>query len=89
MTNDHKLFKKLDKTFVSKVKNENGDLISVKGKGTVAIESLSSMKYIFDVLFVPDIDQNLFSLPELVEKGFKFIWRQSVLDQRCQRQRCI
>lgn len=35
MTNDHKLFKELDKTVVSKVKIGNGDFISVKGKGTL------------------------------------------------------
>jgi len=79
MTNDHKLFKELDKTVVSKVKIRNGDFISVKGKGTVAIEILSSTKYISDVLFVHDIDQNLLSLPELVEKGYKFIFE----DNRC------
>jgi capsule polysaccharide modification protein KpsS len=63
MTDDHKLFKELDKTVVSKVKIGNGDFISVKGKGMVAIESLSGMKNISDVLFVPDIDQNLLSVP--------------------------
>jgi len=78
MTNDHKLFKELDKTVVSKVKIGNGDFISVKGKGTVAIESLSGMKYISDVLFVPNIDQNLLSVPQLVEKGFKVIFEDNV-----------
>ena len=78
MTNDHKLFKEHDKTVVSKVKIGNGDFISVKGKGTVAIESLSGMKYISDVLFVPDIDQNLLSVPQLIEKGFKVIFEDNV-----------
>jgi predicted aspartyl protease len=74
MTNDHKLFKELDKTIVSKVKIGNGDFISVKGKGTVAIESLDGLKYISDVLYVPDIYQNLLSVPQLVELGFKVIF---------------
>jgi hypothetical protein len=73
-TNDHKLFKELDKTIVSKVKIGNGDFISVKGKGIVAIESLDGLKYISDVLYVPDIYQNLLSVPQLVEKGFKVIF---------------
>ncbi|XP_025984111.1 uncharacterized protein LOC114408300 [Glycine soja] len=56
MTNDQTLFKELDKTIVSKVKIGNGDSISVKGKETVTIESLTGLKHISDVLYVPDID---------------------------------
>jgi hypothetical protein len=74
MTNDHKLFKELDKTIVSKVKIGNSDFISVKGKDIVAIESLDGLKYISDVVYVPDIDQNLLSVPQLVENGFKVIF---------------
>ena len=74
MTNDQKLFKELDKTIVSKVKIGNGDFILVMGKWIVAIESLVGLKHISDVLYVPDIDQNLLSLAQLVEKGFKVIF---------------
>ncbi|RVW87121.1 hypothetical protein CK203_026986 [Vitis vinifera] len=49
----------------------NGEYILVKGKGTVAIESQTGLKLIYDVLFVPDIDQNLLSVGQLVEKEFK------------------
>jgi len=56
MTNNQKLFKKLEKTIISKVKIRNGDYISVKCKGIVAINSLSSLKYISDVLYIPNID---------------------------------
>ncbi|KAI4353686.1 hypothetical protein L6164_002617 [Bauhinia variegata] len=78
MTHDQKLFKELDKTIVSKVKIGNGDFISIKGKGTVAIESLTGLKYISDVLYVPDIDQNLLSVGQLVEKGFKVIFEDNL-----------
>ena len=74
MTNDLKLFKELDKTIVSKVKIGNSDFISVKGKGNVVIESLTSLKYISNVLYVPDIDQNLLSVSQVLEKGFKVIF---------------
>ena len=43
----------------------------MKGKGMVAIESQTGLKLIYDVLFVPDIDQNLLSVGQLVEKRFK------------------
>jgi len=74
MTNDHKLLKELDKTVVSKVQIGNGDFITVKGKKTVAIENLSGMKYIYDVLS----DQNLLSVPQLFGKGFKVIFEDNV-----------
>ena len=71
MTHDQDLFKEIDRTTISKVRIGNGEYIPVKGKGTVAIESLTGLKLIYDVLFVPDIDQNLLSVGQLVEKGFK------------------
>jgi len=46
-------------------------------KWTVAIESLTGLKYISDVLYVPDIDQNLLSVAQLVEKGFKVIFEEN------------
>ena len=71
MTYDQDLFREIDRTAISKVRIGNGEYIPVKGKGTVAIESLTGLKLISDVLFVPDIDQNLLSVGQLVEKGFK------------------
>ena len=44
MTNDQELFKELDKTIISKVKIGNGEFISAKGKGKVALKSLTCLK---------------------------------------------
>nr|GMD66941.1 Retrovirus-related Pol polyprotein from transposon TNT 1-94 [Ipomoea batatas] len=74
MTGDEELFRELDRSQVSNVRIGNGDCIPVKGKGTVAIESCTGTKLISDVLYVPDIDQNLLSVGQLVEKGFKVIF---------------
>ena len=71
MTYDQDLFREIDRTAISKVRIGNGEYIPVKGKGTVAIESQTGLKLIYDVLFVPDIDQNLLSVGQLVEKEFK------------------
>ena len=49
----------------------NGDHIVVKGKGTIVISTNIGTKTISDVLFVPDIDKNLLSVGQLIEKGFK------------------
>ena len=71
MTYDQDLFREIDRTAISKVRIGNGEYIPVKGKGTVAIESQTGLKLIYDVLFVPDIDQNLLNVGQLVEKEFK------------------
>ena len=90
MTNDQALFTEIDKTLISKVKIGNGEFISVKGKGTVAIESLTGLKHITNVLYVPDIDQNLLSVGQLVEKGFKVIFEDKwYLIKDARGQKCV
>ena len=59
---------------MSKVQIGNGQYIAVEGKGTVAISSCSGTKFIFDVLYVPEIDQNLLSVGQLIEKGYKVVF---------------
>nr|KYP63299.1 Retrovirus-related Pol polyprotein from transposon TNT 1-94 [Cajanus cajan] len=65
------LFKDLKPTKVTKVRIGNGDYISMNGKGTIAISISSGTKTILEVLHVPDIDKNLLSVGQLIEKGFK------------------
>ncbi|XP_073317226.1 uncharacterized protein [Primulina huaijiensis] len=74
MTHDKELFKELKCIESKKVKIGNGEYIVVKGKGTVAIASCSGTKLITDVLYVPYIDQNLLSVGQLIEKGFKVMF---------------
>ncbi|XP_052482490.1 uncharacterized protein LOC128036024 [Gossypium raimondii] len=71
MTHDKELFKELKIVESKKVRIGNGDYIVVKGKGTITITSCSGTKFITDVLYVHDIDQNLLSVGQLIEKGFK------------------
>jgi len=79
MTYDRELFKDLDETTISKFRIGNDTLIEVKGKGTVAIESLSGLKLISDVLYVPEINRNLLSVTQLLEKGYKVLFE----DKKC------
>ncbi|XP_038889190.1 uncharacterized protein LOC120079069 [Benincasa hispida] len=76
MTNDKELFKDIDKSFKPRVKIGNGEYLEVKGKTTVSIESCAGIKLITKVLFVPEIDQNLLSVGQLVEKGFKVLFEE-------------
>jgi len=68
MASDKKLFKELRNTETMKVRIGNGECLSVKGKGTIAITSCSRTKFITDVLYVLDLDRNLLSVGQLMEK---------------------
>ncbi|XP_019257892.1 PREDICTED: uncharacterized protein LOC109236130 [Nicotiana attenuata] len=71
ITYDRNLFNDFTSIGNKKVRIGNGDYILAKGKGTVAIPTNSGTKKISNVLYVPDIDQNLLSVGQLMEKGFK------------------
>jgi len=74
MTHDKEIFREMDRSQVSKVRIGNGKLIAIKGNGIVAIESCTCTKLISDVLYVPNIDENLLSMGQLLDKGFKVIF---------------
>jgi len=74
MTFDRAFFKDLRPTNVTKVRIGNSDYISVKGKGTGIITSFAVTRCIIDVLFVPEINQNLLSVGQLIKRGFKVVF---------------
>ena len=59
------------------MKIRNGEYIVVQEKGTIAIESFSGEKIIKDVLFVLEINQNLLSVGQLIEKGFMVVFEEN------------
>ncbi|KAG8490918.1 hypothetical protein CXB51_014710 [Gossypium anomalum] len=75
MASDESLFKNLDRSYGSKIRIGNGELIEAKGKGSVFVNTCSGNKVISDVLFVPDIDQNLLSVGQLVEKRYSLVFK--------------
>ncbi|KAG8493279.1 hypothetical protein CXB51_010854 [Gossypium anomalum] len=75
MASDERLFKNLNRSFTSKVRVGNGNLIEAKGKGDVVISTHLGNKAIFDVLYVPDIDQNLLSVGQLIENGYSLLFK--------------
>ena len=50
------------------------DYIQTKGKWTIAMSTSLSAKFISVVLYVPEIDQNLLSVSQLLEKGYKVLF---------------
>lgn len=76
MSYDEKSFANLDRSFRAKVKIGNGDYINVEGRGDIAVDGLKGRKLISDVLYVPKIDQNLLSVGQLVQKGYKVMFEE-------------
>ena len=74
MTHNKDLFRELSNANSTKVRVGNGKYIVVKGKGTIAISTYSGTKLISDVLYVPEIDQNLLSVGQLLERGYKVLF---------------
>ncbi|KAK8334017.1 hypothetical protein V6Z12_A10G239400, partial [Gossypium hirsutum] len=70
MTLDADNFKSIDRSFKTNVKVRNGHFIKVEGKGDVLINTPTSTKLVTNVLLVPEIDRNLLSIAQLLEKGY-------------------
>ena len=79
ITNNVSLFKELDESFYPKVVIGNGQHVEIKGKGVVAVETLSGIKHISDVLFVPEINQSLLSVGQMMEKNYSLHFK----DMKC------
>ncbi|XP_016676351.1 uncharacterized protein [Gossypium hirsutum] len=62
---------------VSNVKVGNGHFIKAEGKGDVVICTPTGNKIISNVLLVPEIERNLFSIAQLVEKGYNVVFKEN------------
>jgi len=78
MTHDRELFKELDKSNISKLRIGNGEQLVVKGTGTISIKTHSGIKLSFDVLYVPEITQDLLSVAHMLEKDYKVSFENKV-----------
>ncbi|PHT33518.1 Heat shock protein 82 [Capsicum baccatum] len=50
-------------------------MLDIVGKGTVAIEALKGTKFIQDVLLLPDLGQNLFSVGQVLEQDYMLLFK--------------
>ncbi|XP_040947456.1 uncharacterized protein [Gossypium hirsutum] len=80
MSLDATIFKTLDRSCKTKVKVGNGQFIKAEEKGDVLICTSTSDKIIKNVLLAPEIDRNLFSIAQLLEKGYSVVFK----GQECQ-----
>jgi len=78
MSHDRELFTELNKLNISKVRIGNEEQLAMKGTSTVSIKTHSCIKLIFNVLYVPKIIQNLLSVAQMLEKGYKVSFENKV-----------
>nr|XP_025884771.1 uncharacterized protein LOC112940700 [Solanum lycopersicum] len=75
MTGDEKVFLSINNSITTKVKMENEALVDAKDKGTISINMKGCGKQIHDVLYVPDLEENLLSVGQLMENGYSLMFR--------------
>ncbi|XP_050889637.1 uncharacterized protein LOC127094920 [Lathyrus oleraceus] len=63
-------FVNIDYSFGSKVKFGNGEHVEVKRKGIIGVTTKQGSKVIHDTLYVPELDENLLSIGQLLEHGY-------------------
>ena len=74
MTDNKSLFKEWCEITSSMIRVGDGKKIAVKEKCTIVIPTCHGTKLITNVLYVPDINQNLLSVGQLVEKRYKVLF---------------
>ncbi|KAL6315072.1 hypothetical protein AAG906_030925 [Vitis piasezkii] len=70
MTKYLSIFTSIDRSVQPKVKLGNGEVVQAKGKGTIAISTKRGTKIVTNVLYIPDLDQNLLSVAQMLRNGY-------------------
>ncbi|XP_038983671.1 uncharacterized protein LOC120111184 [Phoenix dactylifera] len=73
--NDSKKEERKYETVTPKVRLGNGAIVQAKGKGSIAVETRKGTKHVHDVLLVPNLEQNLLSVGQLVENGYRLCFK--------------
>ncbi|TXG70380.1 hypothetical protein EZV62_005315 [Acer yangbiense] len=74
MARDAGMFTTLDRNATTTVKLGNGDMVKAAGKGKVLIQTKSGPNIIDNVLYIPDLAQNLLSVAQLLKRGYSLIF---------------
>ncbi|KAK4387769.1 Retrovirus-related Pol polyprotein from transposon TNT 1-94 [Sesamum angolense] len=62
--------KTLDESFKTNIKLGDNHIVKVEGKGSVAINTKKGTRIINDVMYIPNLRTNLFSVGQMMEKGY-------------------
>ncbi|KAL4348534.1 hypothetical protein GQ457_17G002770 [Hibiscus cannabinus] len=74
MTNDSSIFSKLDSSTKFPVRMGNGAVVKSTGKGTIVVQIKKGTRYINDVLLVPDLNENLLSVAQMVRNDYSLVF---------------
>jgi phage antirepressor YoqD-like protein len=79
MVKDKELFVTLDEQERTSVVVGNKAVIQSKGKGTVRINTKKGARYIQDVLLVPELENNLLSVGQIVDNDYSILLKKWLL----------
>lgn len=78
MKNSGELIVKIDDNFSNSVILGDWKSERVEGKGVIAIQSRSGeQKFIYDILYIPTLAHNLFSVGQLIQKGYRVVFEEN------------
>jgi hypothetical protein len=70
MAKDESIFKDIDDSVKVKVRLGDGTVVESKGQGTVMVETKKGMRFIKDILLVPNLKENLLSIGQMMVNGY-------------------
>jgi hypothetical protein len=70
------IFSSIDRLVQPKIKLGNGDIVQAKGKGTVAVSINKGIRTITNVLYIPELDQNLLSVAQMLRNGYEVSFKE-------------
>ncbi|KAM1057956.1 hypothetical protein ACFX2A_031837 [Malus domestica] len=80
MTSMEDLLVNIDRNVKAKVQVSTGVLVKVAGKGTLVIKIMKGMRYIKEVMLVPDLAENLLSVGQMTKHGYFLLFRNYRVD---------
>ena len=66
----------IDRLVQPKIKLRNGDIVQAKGKGIVAVSTNRGIKTITNILYIPELDQNLLSVAHMLRNGYEVSFKE-------------
>ena len=55
----------------------NGEVVQAKGKKTIAISTKRGTKIVTNVLYIPELDQNLLSVTQMLRNGYAVSFKEN------------
>lgn len=74
MISKEEIFCNLNPDYKATIKMGNGEVVSSKGVGTIAVQTKKGMRYIDNILLVPGLSSNLLSVGQMVQNGYSLFF---------------